>query len=345
MITLNSFVKNSQTFWRATPVLSLDPFAWTRRPALFFEVVEAHGATHAWVPNFALLHQVRSIGEQRTYRLNSLRSLIVCSEPCKPEAFDAFVARFAASGIRPQTLQTCYAMAETVFAVAQSDCSQSVRRLVVARADLQAGAAVSLPQPGGGTLELLSNGSPVAGCAVRICCDGAVVGERMIGEICIAAPWMFSGYHRNPEATAAVLEGGWLRSGDLGFLDGGEVFVVGRIKDVIIVNGRNLFAHDVEAAVARVPGVRPGRAVAFGYYTAQLGSEQLVVLAERADADTTAGDERDTISAVNRAVLDEVGVPCGDIRLVAAGWLTKTTSGKVSRIDNARRYAEELRRG
>jgi fatty-acyl-CoA synthase len=335
--------------WLGIPVLSIDPFAWTRRPALFLEAVETYRATHAWVPNFALLHQVRGARGGPAFRLDSLIALIACSEPCKPEAFDAFIARFAACGIRAQTLQTCYAMAETVFAVSQSQPGRAVRRLPVARADLRAGATVPPPAPSAETLELLSNGRPIAGCEVRILRDGAFAPERVLGEICIAAPWMFTGYHRNPEATAAAFHDGWLRSGDLGFLDGGEVFVAGRIKDVIIVNGRNVFAHDVEAAASRVPGVKPGRAVAFGHYVPAFGSEQLVVVAERLDdaandaADGGGADDRATIAALNQAILDEVGVPCGDIRLVAQGWLTKTTSGKISRAENGLRYAAELR--
>ncbi len=308
------------------PVLTIDPFAWTRRPTLFLDAVERYAATHAWVPNFALLHQVRGAPGERTWRLGSLRALVACSEPCKPEAFDAFVTRFGGCGITAETLQTCYAMAETVFAVSQSQPGRAVRRLAVAR------------ENGEGMVSLLSNGRPIAGCEVRILRDGGFAGERTMGEICIRAPWMFSGYERNPRATAAAFHEGWLRSGDLGFLDGGEVFVAGRIKDVIIVNGRNVFAHDVEAAASRVAGVKPGRAVAFGHYSARMGSEQLVVVAER----TADMDERETIAALNQAVLDEAGVACGDIRLVPPGWLVKTTSGKISRADNARRYAAEF---
>ena len=179
----------------------------------------------------------------------------------------------------------------------------------------------------------------MADCRVGVLRDGAFVTDREIGELCVQAPFLFSGYYKNPEATAAAFHGAWYRTGDVGFVDNEEVFVVGRLKDVIIVNGKNIFAHDVEAAVARVSGVKPGRAVAFGWYSASIGTEQLVVVAERQE-DTVSSDQmaRD----INQMVINEVGIPAGDVRIVDQGWLIKTTSGKISRGDNTRKYGDTL---
>ena len=315
--------------WRGIPILAIDPFEWVAHPGLLLEAIADFRGTHCWVPNFALMHLARMRGA-RQWDLSSLVALIACSEPCKPEAFDAFQSRFAAMGLRPNVLQTCYAMAETVFAMTQSAIGEPVRRLAVDREALQAAGQVAAPRPGTEPLVLLSNGRPVPGCRVRATGDGGV------GEICVTAPFLFSGYHNAPEASAEAFDGGWLRTGDLGFIDDGEVFVVGRIKDVIIVNGKNIFAHDVEAAVSRLPGVKPGRAVAFGSYNQAAGSEQLVVVAERLD-DTIA--EEALIRTINNVVQLEVSIGCGDVRIVEPGWLVKTTSGKISRSENARRYA------
>jgi acyl-CoA synthetase (AMP-forming)/AMP-acid ligase II len=328
--------------WLGVPILSIDPFEWTRQPSLLFDAVQDYRATHVWLPNFALLHHVRSARGSRTWDLSSLAAIVCCSEPCKPEAFDAFLRRFTAWGLKESVLQTSYAMAETVFAVTQSRTGKPVRRLCVDRAALQTRARAVMPSEDADQVVLLSNGPPVAGCEVRILSDGKFADERVVGEVCIAAPWLFSGYYNNPDATQQAFHGSWLRSGDLGFLDQGEIFVVGRLKDVIIVNGKNIFAHDVEAAVSRVPNVKPGRAVAFGYYVESLGSEQLVVVAERldqADNDTTAA------SLLNHAVAEEVGVGCGDVRMVEPGWLVKTTSGKISRSENIKKYMREFFRG
>ncbi len=309
--------------WAGIPVATLDPFEWVAQPGTLFEAVERYRATHAWLPNFAFLHLARMARDKDRRDLSSLIALTSCSEPCKPEAFDAFLARFAGWGIRPETLQTCYAMAETVFAVSQSPAGQPARRLTIERAGVPA--------------TLLSNGPALPGVELAILADGAFLPEGQTGEICVRAPFLFDGYYRNPAATEAAFHDGWYRTGDIGFVEGGEIFIAGRLKDLIIVNGKNILAHDVEAAVSRIAAVKPGRAVAFGHYDARMGSEQLVVLAEAADA---ASDPTDMAQAINRAVLDEVGIPCSDVQIVDQGWLVKTTSGKISRSENARRYGE-----
>jgi fatty-acyl-CoA synthase len=328
--------------WLGAPILSIDPFEWTRRPSLLFEAIQDFRATHSWVPNFSLLHHVRNARGNQRWDLSSLIAIICCSEPNKPEAFDAFLHRFSDCGVMDRTLQACYAMAETVFAVTQSPRGAPVRRLAVSRAALQTEGRIASVEHGMDSTVLLSNGPPIRGCEVRVSKDGVFVGERVVGEICITAPYLFTGYYNNPQATEKVFNGKWLRSGDLGFLDQGEVFIVGRLKDIIIVNGKNIVAHDVEAAVSRVPDVKPGRAVAFGHYVASLGSEQLVVVAERLNSEV---DDAATIRLISHAVFQDIGVSCGDVRLVDQGWLVKTTSGKTSRSDNVCKYVEHFARG
>ena len=328
--------------WHGAPILSVDPFEWTRDPLLLFEAIQNFRGTHAWVPNFSLLHQVRSARGNRRYDLGSLQALIGCSEPNKPEAFDAFTARFADWGVAESTLQTCYAMAETVFAAAQSPVGKKTRRLGVDRNALQTLGQALPPAEAAEQTVLLSNGPPIPGCDIRILKDGVFVGEKIVGEICITAPYLFTGYHNNPEATDKAFLDGHLRTGDLGFLEGGEVFIVGRVKDIIIVNGKNIVAHDVEAAMSRVQDIKPGRAVAFGRYVESAGSEQLVVVAERLGAEA---DDEAAIRAISNAVSEEVGVGCGDVRIVEQGWLIKTTSGKISRSENLQKYLERFVNG
>jgi fatty-acyl-CoA synthase len=325
--------------WLGVPILSMDPFVWVGKPELFFEAIELHGATHGWLPNFAFLHLARRIGHKRSWNLGTLKALVSCSEPCKAVAFDAFYARFGEWGIEPHMLQTCYAMAETVFAVSQSDITRPVRRLAIDPDCIEGLGRVRPPASEAAVLKLLSNGKPIEGCSVRILRDATFVGQQELGEICIRADYMFSGYHLNAIATEAAFHDGWYRTGDIGFIEKDEVFVVGRIKDVIIVNGKNVFVHDIEAAVSRVGGVKPGRCVAFGRYSEKAGSELVVVVAER-DGE---GEEDQAIQRdINRAVVEEVGVPCSDIRMVAQGWLVKTTSGKTSRSENAMKYRRDF---
>jgi acyl-CoA synthetase (AMP-forming)/AMP-acid ligase II len=325
--------------WLGIPVIGIDPFEWTMRPSLFLDAVQDYQATHAWIPNFAFLHQIRTARGSKNWNLHSLIALISCSEPCKPEAFDAFLSRFQNSGITSSKLQTCYAMAEAVFAVTQSPIGQPVRRLAVDRVSIQNLGTIKSPALRADALSLLSNGPAVPGCRIKILNGENFAGEREVGEICIAAPFLFTGYHHNQAATQAAFHGEWYRTGDLGFLDNHELFIVGRIKDVIILNGKNIFAHDVEAAVSRVAGVKPGRAVALGLYAESLGSEQLIVIAESADP---ANKSTALESAINRAVLEETGIACTDVKIVSKGWLVKTTSGKMSRSENLVKYKQAV---
>ena len=158
--------------------------------------------------------------------------------------------------------------------------------------------------------------------------------DREVGEIEIRGTSVTPGYYRHPEATAASLHDGWLRTGDLGYLVDGELVVCGRIKDVIILGGRNVYPQDVERAVAVVAGVRAGNVIAFGT-EGKRGRESLVVVAE------SKGDELDGIrAAVKSAVYDAVGIPPEDVVLVQPGSLPKTSSGKLQRALCRTRYLD-----
>jgi acyl-CoA synthetase (AMP-forming)/AMP-acid ligase II len=312
------------------PIISLDAFEWTTRPASLLEAIESRRATHAWLPNFALAHIARATPRTRRFDLGSLQAIIGCSEPNKPATVDQFVARFADEGVRAEHVQTCYAMAETVFAVTQSAVARPPRRL---RAVIDGGAVKVCDGPGAQTF--LSNGRPIADMEVRVLHDGRLSGEGVTGEICVRAPYLFEGYLKDPATTQAAFIDGFFKTGDLGFIHEGEVYIFGRIKELIIVNGRNYFAHDVEMAANEAEGVKKGRCVAFGVYAPSIGSEQIILVAEREAEPVT--DSR-VVRAISEALNLRFGTTAGDIRLVEPGWLLKTTSGKISRAENALKY-------
>jgi acyl-CoA synthetase (AMP-forming)/AMP-acid ligase II len=318
------------------PVAMIDPLAWTARPGLLAEAIGRYRATLAWLPNFAFHHLAGTLAPDAVWDLSSLRALINCSEPCKPETFALFARRCAGFGLRPEALQCCYAMAENVFAVTQTAPGRAVTVDWIEPAALAATGQARPAAGAAGALGLLSCGRPVAGVAVRILGpDGAVLPERRVGEIAIAGTSRFDGYFRLPAETARKVRDGWYHSGDLGYLAGGELFVTGRRDDLLILNGRNLYAHAVEFAVGRLPGLVPGRCVALGVFSAEAGSQQLVVVAESAAG---AGEAAGIARAIRSAVFDATGVRPAAVRLVAPGWLIKTTSGKISRADNLARY-------
>jgi fatty-acyl-CoA synthase len=197
-------------------------------------------------------------------------------------------------------------------------------------------AAVEPDAPG--ARELARLGRPLPGLHVRIFdpSNERLMREREVGEIEIRGASVTPGYYGRPDATAAAFHDGWLRTGDLGYLVDGELVVCGRIKDVIILGGRNVHPQDVERAIAHVDGVRAGNVIAFGT-VGRRGKETIVVVAE-----ARAAEHHDEIrAAVAARVRDVVGMPAEDVVLVQPGTLPKTSSGKLQRTLCRERYLRE----
>jgi acyl-CoA synthetase (AMP-forming)/AMP-acid ligase II len=321
-------------------VVQLDPFEWALRPATLLDAIRRRRATLCWMPNFAFHHILRSVPDGAAHDLSSMRAFIDCSEPCKPDTLRAFAERFAPAGLRPEALQVSYAMAENVFGVTQTDLSGVPRSV---RADMRAfgeRGEIREPGPEAPAIEFLSAGATIPGTRLRIVdAQGAELPDRRVGQIAIASPYMFAGYFRQPFPEAKFSQG-WYLTGDLGFTDAGETFVCGRTDDLLIINGRNIYAHDVEHAVNEGAAVKGGRCVAIGPFSRRLGSQALVVIAETADAEPAA---RAALARSIRSLVQTVfGVTVFDVRVTEVGWLIKTTSGKIGRGANERKYLAEF---
>ncbi|MBF0308027.1 MAG: AMP-binding protein [Magnetococcales bacterium] len=322
---------------RGLSIVALDPFEWVLRPERLFEAVERYRCSHVWLPNFAYHHLCRTV-EQPPRDLSSLKALINCSEPCKAETFRLFSETFPT--IAAEKLQICYAMAETVFAATQTTPGQVVTPLAADRRALLEGNRYR-PAAADSTIQwIMPVGRPIEGIAVRVVNEGVDAAEGEVGEVILAGDFLFSSYFGLPELTRERLQNGWYHSNDLGFLWQGELYITGRKDDLIICHGKNIYAHDVEEAVNRVPGVKPGRAVAFAHFDAAQGSQEIVVVAETemGDADLLKGMRR----AVATLLQSLFQVRVSRIRLVEPGWLVKTTSGKVSRKENLKKWLREL---
>jgi acyl-CoA synthetase (AMP-forming)/AMP-acid ligase II len=186
----------------------------------------------------------------------------------------------------------------------------------------------------------MSTGKPILGVRVRIVdATRQDLQEGVVGEIAVAGDSLFSGYFKLPDETTASLDQGWYYTGDLGLLNEGELYVTGRKKDLIIVRGRNFYAHEIEHLVGGLPGMKPGRAVAFGAYRDESGTEDAIVVAEATDfaeLDDRARSRRSV--EVKRRIKAALDLDLYSVKLVAPGWLVKTTSGKISRLDNKQKY-------
>jgi fatty-acyl-CoA synthase len=291
-----------------THLVALDPFEWTMRPTMLLDAIQTYRTTFTWLPNFAFSHLVNGSRKDAHWDLSSVRAFVNCSEPCKAATFARFAERFAPCGVRPEMLQVCYAMAENVFAVTQTTL----------------GRAVAVVEAEGFADGVVSCGSPVDGVELDIRDD----------EICIRGPFLFDGYYKLPEKTREKLRDGWYHSGDLGFVRDGELYVTGRIDDMLIVGGRNHFAHEIEACVNLVPGLLPGRNVAIGVDDPRTDATVVVVLAECADD----ADRSAVVRAVRAEVLERIGLAVHAVVPLARGEMVKTTSGKVSRAKNRELY-------
>lgn len=318
-------------------VTIVSPFQWTARPALLLDVIDRYGGDFVWMPNFAFEHLARVVPATWQGDLSGVRAFINCSEPCKPETFDRFRARFAERGLRREALQVCYAMAETVFAVSQTPLHEPARVIEVDREILRTNRRAEKPSTPERALRLLSNGIVIEGLTVMIRDPETreTLEADRVGEIAISGSFLFDGYYKALDITAERLDDGVYFTRDMGFVREGELYVLGRRDDLIIVNGRNLHAHEVEAIVATVPGLKPGRAVAFGLFNETIASEELVIVAER---DSACMDEGDATRHVRECVFDQTSIDVKDVAIVDPDWLVKTTSGKISREKNRDKY-------
>ncbi|MCC6525622.1 MAG: AMP-binding protein [Polyangiaceae bacterium] len=313
--------------------VQIDPFEWVAMPALLLQVIARERATLAWLPNFAynfMAERVRA-EELDGVDLGSVRMLVNCSEPVRADSHAKFLERFAPLGLRADTLAACYAMAETTFAASQTRPGSAARVLSVDREALRAGRATDT-RDASAARRCVSSGIPIGGCVLKaVDGDGREVADDAVGEIWIQSESMFDGYRNDPEKTAEALRDGWYRSGDYGFRRGGEWFVVGRKKDVIIVAGRNLYPEDIEDAVGVVPGVLAGRVVAFGIDDEVLGTESVCVIAESTVRDEAG--QRELRLAILRAGM-AIDVTVGRVYIAPPRWLIKSSAGKPSRSTN-----------
>ncbi|MBW3557367.1 MAG: fatty acyl-AMP ligase [Actinobacteria bacterium] len=307
-------------------------------PARWMQWMSDFRGTATAGPNFSYALAARALRRLDGLDLSRWRVALNGAEPVDATTFTDFVQAAGRHGFRPGAAFPAFGMAEVAIA---GSFPPPMRGLVVDTVDRRVletdryAAPVPEDAPGGTALARL--GRPIPGLEMRICDpqSGQVMAEREVGELEIRGTSVTSGYYRHPEATEALFHDGWLRSGDLAYLVEGELVICGRIKDLIIVGGRNVFPEDVERAVAGVDGVRPGNVIAFGV-EGRKGREALVVVAE-----TKATHGVDGVrAAVGTKVREAIGLPPEEIVLVTPGTLPKTSSGKLQRSLCRDRYLD-----
>jgi acyl-CoA synthetase (AMP-forming)/AMP-acid ligase II len=323
------------------PLVLMSPFEWVRAPQRLLQAVSRYRGTLSWLPNFAYNFCAQKIRDEDLAGLDlgSWRAVINCSEPMRWPSHQMFLERLRPHGLMQEALATCYAMAENVFAVTQGGIESPV---VVDEIDLalltSTGSARKVP-PGQG-FRMLSAGRPLPETEIHILdTERRPVGERQLGEIALRSRCLLTGYYHRPDLTDKAFHDGWYLTGDLGYQADGELFVTGRRKELIIVGGKNVYPQDIEELAGEVPGVHPGRVVAFGVFNDDLGTEDIVVVAEVDDAE---GAERRRIAdGIRASVARGSDVVVRQVRVVDPRWIVKTSSGKLARQANRDKYLGE----
>ncbi|WP_051794534.1 AMP-binding protein [Kibdelosporangium aridum] len=312
------------------------PAEFLRRPERLLRHFAEHRGTVLTGPNFSYDYMLDAITPEllATLDLSSWRLAFNGAEPVSAATVRRFTDTFAACGVRESVMYPVYGMAEATLSISYPTPGDPAKIITIDRQELaSSGVARTVPEDHPDARAAVSVGRPVHGIGVRIVGeDGEILPPGMLGEIQITGESVTTGYYRAPEATARTFDGEWLRTGDLGFELAGELYIGGRIKEMVIVRGQNFFPDDVEAIASAVPGVYKRRCVAFSD-TDESGTERVGVIVEVAGS----GSPDAVRAEVIRRIAAELSLSDVDVRVVKPRWLTRTTSGKWQRTLAGRR--------
>jgi fatty-acyl-CoA synthase len=315
------------------PVVFIPTIAFVKHPGVWMETVHKYRATITFGPNFAF-----DLAAKRASKISRLNPDLSClrvlgcgAEPINPKTMESFIAAFAPWGLKPNAILPCYGMAEATLAIAFDHLHRPMRKLVI---DRQAYESRSIAQPLADNedeqdprkrFELVSCGRTFAGHEIQILDDrGKPLPEGHAGEIVFRGPSVTPGYFQNPEASLQTLQGGWLHTGDIGFILNGDLYISGRQKDLVIINGRNYPPQAIEWIVEEISGIRKGSVVAFSVNGD--ATEKLIIIAE-----TLMTDSAELEQAIVEQIRSALGLTVHKVVLVGRGSIPKTSSGKLQR--------------
>lgn len=323
------------------PLVLISPFDWVAHPAMLFRAIAKHGGSLCWLPNFAYNHCARRVRERdlSELHLERMRLFVNCSEPVRADSHRLFLERFAPLGVRTEMLGVCYAMAENSFAVTQTVPGVPALSDTISRHDLeQYQIARPVAENDPDAVVKISCGKTIGGTAVQIL-DGQnqPLPDRHLGQIAIQSNCLLTEYYRRPDLQPFWQ--GWYLTGDIGYTVAGELFVVGRKKEMIINAGKNIYPQDLEAILNTIPGVHPGRVVVFGVADEQEGTERIIVVAETDNLPTQ--QQAQLTKTIRQEIARQSMVTVSQVKLVDSQWLIKTSSGKIARHANRQKWTEE----
>jgi fatty-acyl-CoA synthase len=337
------------------PIVYLPPLLFLKRPVTWFQAFTRHKGSIAYAPNFAFALAVKRIRERELQGidLSHWRVAGCGAEPIRPETLEAFSDAFAKVGFRKEAMLPSYGMAESALAIAFTEINEGMKTIAVDSETLWGTGTVRIvPEDAEGAVRLVSCGKAfpdheIAIFAMEDDTSKTPLAEGTVGEIRLRGPSVMPGYWEDTDRTREAFAGGHLRTGDLGFLWEGRLFICGRSKEIIIINGRNYYPQDIEWEASRVPGVRKGNVIAFGS-RAQSGDRERVVLAFELQDSTVSKEQAVSLGEgialeIRKVVQEGLSLTLDDVVPLAAGVLPKTSSGKLQRGKTRELYeASEL---
>jgi len=317
----------------AAPLYAMSPLSFLVRPETWLWVMNRFRATFSASPNFGFELCINKISDAdlQGLDLSSLRMVANGAEPVSPQTIRRFIDRFGQYGFPAAAMAPVYGLAECSVGLAFPPLGRvplvdRVDRDQLSRNGIAAPARVDDPKP----VELVACGQPLPGHEIRIVDEaGHELGDRREGRLEFRGPSTTRGYYRNDGKTRELFHNGWLDSGDRAYMAGGDVYITGRVKDIIIRAGRHLYPQEIEEAVAEIPGVRKGGVAVFSAVDEHTGTERVVVLAETRETDPAARAQLQ--ARAQEVVIDVAGTPPDEIVLAPAHTVPKTSSGKIRR--------------
>jgi acyl-CoA synthetase (AMP-forming)/AMP-acid ligase II len=334
--------------YHRVPIVYLPALLFLKRPVTWFQAMTRHRGSIAYAPNFAYALCVKRIkpADLSDIDLSSWRVAGCGAEPIRPETLESFAETFARVGFRKESLCPSYGMAEASLAVAFSELGAGMRTLSVDGPSLwETGRAKIVPESDDRAVRLVSCGREFPGHTIGIfdlddVASAKPLADGVVGEIRVSGPSVMAGYWEDGERTRESFAGSQLRTGDLGFVFAGELYICGRSKEIVIVNGRNYYPQDMEWEAGKVVGVRKGNVVAFGARDpsgVERDRERVVLAFEVQEAERLA-QAAGLVVQVRKAVLEGMGLTLDDVVALPHGALPKTSSGKLQRAKTRELY-------
>ncbi len=313
---------------------------FVKNPPLWLDMMSEIGTSISGCPNFGQMLVNRSVKrrKQGDWDLSHLRVVFNAAEPISVPIMSDFIHNLSEFNLRPEAMFPAYGLAEATLAVTFAPLEEEAGVIRFQRISLlRDGLAVVADQEDDNVIELVNLGRPLLHCRVKITNDsGADVGERVVGSVKVSGENASVGYYRNREVTEQTFQDGWLHTGDLGFLLNGDLFIMGRLKDVIFVNGINFYAHDLETVTHSIEGIISGKVVIAGYFDEKEGRDKLLIFLVGSDNEAT----RETFLKIRNHLKNTLGLHPDTFIPIRSKDIPRTSSGKIQRYKMVNRFLQ-----